>query len=258
VLDNLETAFPELAPAERRRLGRDVFVHVLTTVLEVFRIPRYLKRGVEGVVEVEGLEHLEAAKARGKGVLCLSGHLGSWELAVAGVARVARPISLVVKHLGPITDPFVTSARTAAGLGVIRADGAIRPILKALAANETVVFVLDQNATRKTGVFVDFFGKPACTLSALAVLAERTGAAVLPAIPRRLGPGRHRITVLPIVEWEAQGGREATLRHMTQRYTQVLEAAIREAPSQWLWTHKRWRTRPLQRDGRPSTLQPER
>lgn len=255
VLDNLATAFPERSPAERRRLGRDAFVHILTTLVEVFRIPAYVRRGIEGVVTVEGLEHLEAAKARGKGVLCLSGHIGSWELGVAGVTSVAHPISLVVKRLGPAVDAFVTEARTGAGLGVIRADGALRPILGALKRNETVVFVLDQNATRKIGVFVDFFGKKACTMSTMAVLAQRTGAAVLPAIPRRVGPGRHVITVLPIVEWEEQQTREASIQHMTQRYTRVIEDAIRREPTQWLWTHKRWRTRP-RADGRPPPAAP--
>lgn len=242
--DNLQQAFPELTPRARARLGRAACTHLLTTLLEVLRIPRYRRRGLEQVVRVEGLEHFFAAKAKGKGVLCVSGHLGCWELGVAGVAAAAAPVHLVVKRFGPAVDRFITGLRTGSGLGVIPADGAVRPILHALKRNEAVVFVLDQNATRSIGVFVDFFGKPACTMAGLAVLAERTGAEVIAAVPRREGPGRHVLEVLPAIPFEAQETREATVQHMTQVYTRVIEAAIRAQPIQWFWTHKRWRTRP--------------
>ena len=116
--------------------------------------------------------------------------------------------------------------------------------MQALRRNEAVVFVLDQNATRSIGVFVDFFGRPACTMSGLAVLAERTGAEVIAAVPWREGPGRHVLTVLPAIPFERQADREETVRHMTQVYTRVIEDAIKARPAQWFWTHKRWRTRP--------------
>ena len=241
---NLRQAFPELSERARGRLGEAACVHLVTTLLEVLRIPRYQRLGLDAVVRVEGLEHYHAAKAEGRGVLCVSGHLGSWELGVAGVAAAAAPVSLVVKRFGPAVDRFVTGLRASAGLAVIPADGAVKPILRALRQNEAVVFVLDQNATRRIGVFVDFFGKPACTMAGLAVLAERTGAAVIAAVPRREGPGRHVLTVLPAIPFERQATREATVAHMTQRYTRVIEAAIRAEPAQWFWTHKRWRTRP--------------
>ncbi|MCA9552937.1 MAG: lysophospholipid acyltransferase family protein [Myxococcales bacterium] len=241
--DNLRQAFPERSEAERARLGRAACTHLVTTLIEVFRIPRYRRR-FEQAVRVEDLEHFHAAKAKGKGVLCVSGHLGNWELGVAGVAAAAAPVHLVVKRFGPAMERFMTDLRQGSGLSVIPADGAVRPIMQALRRNEAVVFVLDQNATRSIGVFVDFFGKPACTMSGLAVLAERTGAEVIAAVPWREGPGRHVLTVLPAIPFERQADREETVRHMTQVYTRVIEDAIKARPAQWFWTHKRWRTRP--------------
>lgn len=244
MLDNLACAFPDLDGAARRRLGRQACQHLVLTFWEVFRLPRYHRVGLAEMVRTEGMQNLVAADAKGKGVLILSGHLGSWEVAVAGVAQGGWPASLVVKNFGPAMDHFMTTVRERSQLAVIRARGAVRPIMKALKNKETVVFVLDQNATRSIGVFVDFFGKPACTMSALAVLAQRTGAAVVPAVPIRTGPGQHLMRVLPEIPWQEQGDREASVQHMTQVYTQVIEQAIIANPEQWFWTHKRWRTRP--------------
>lgn len=245
ILANLATAFPELEAAARERLGRAACVHLCLTLLEFLRIPRYRRRGLERVVRVEGSEHWEAALAQGKGVLCLSGHLGSFELAVAAVAGRGAPVSLVVKRFPPGVDAFVNGLRRGSGLGVIYAEGALRPVLSALRDNGSVVFVLDQNATRRIGVFVDFFGKPACTMSGLALLALRSGAPVIAATPFRAADGTHVLRIHPPIPLEAKDSREATLAHMTARYTQVIEAAIREHPEQWFWTHKRWRTRPV-------------
>ena len=244
ILENLARAFPEKDDAERTHLGLEACRHLVRTLLEFIRIPAYQKRGLESVVRFEGLESVELARAKGKGVLCLSGHLGSFELCVAAVARQARPVNLVVKPFPAGVDAFVNRLRTSAGLGVIYADGALRPIMKALKNNESVVFVLDQNATRKIGVFVEFFGEPACTMSALATLATRTGAAVIAATPYRDEDGKHVLQVHPEFPLEEKATRDETIVHMTQVYTRFLEEAIRRHPAQWFWTHKRWRTRP--------------
>ncbi len=245
MLDNLRRAFPSLDERARRRLGLAACRHLALTLLEFIRIPRYQAQGLESVVRFDGLERFEEARAKGKGVLCLSGHLGSFELCVAAVARQARPVNLVVKPFPGGVDRFVNRLRKAADLGVIYADGALRPVIKALKNNESVVFVLDQNATRRIGVFVDFFGEPACTMAALATLAVRTGAAVIAATPYRDAGGRHVLQVHPEIPLEPRATREETIVHMTQVYTRFLEDAIRRHPEQWFWTHKRWRTRPI-------------
>lgn len=252
ITDNLAQAFPEKSEAQRAQLGRQACTHLLQTLLEVFRLPRYLKQGLPTVIRVEGMEHVEAAladgKAKGHGVLSVCGHIGSWELGVAAVAQAMgpeRPVSVVVKRFTPGFEAYMTSVRNQAGLKVVSAPGAVRPIMKSLRAGETVGFILDQNATRNIGVFVDFFGRPACTMAGLAVFAQRTEAVVLPAIPEREGPGRHVVRILPPVPWQAKETREETVLHMTQVYTKLIEDQIRAVPAQWFWTHKRWRTRPL-------------
>lgn len=243
ILENLARAFPERSDAERKRLGKLACIHLVTTMLEFLRIPRYAREGYPNV-RFEGLDHYEAAKAQQKGVLCLSGHFGSFELAVAAVARVASPISVVVKAFPGAVDRFINQVRSGQGLQPIAAENAVRPILAALRSNHSVVFVLDQNATRSTGVFVDFFGQPASTMSALAVLALRTEAPVIAATIVREAPGRHVLRVHPAFPTPPAATRDEAIRNLTALYTRFLEDAIRAQPEQWLWTHKRWRTRP--------------
>ena len=244
IRQNLDRAFPGTSTEEKNRLGRAACVHLVRSLYELLRLPRYRSEDLTARVEVRGHEHYRAAKAQGRGVLCLSAHLGSFELTVQGAAPEVAPAWLVVKSFSPSFDRYVNEQRAAAGLGVIRAKGAIRPVLKALARNEIVAFVMDQNATRKIGVFVDFFGEPACTLSALAVLAERTGAPVIAAACYREPDGRHVLELFPEIPLERRDTRASTVRHMTRRYTEWIEERIRRRPEQWFWTHRRWKTRP--------------
>ena len=242
---NLALAFPERTSAERAALARAACTHLARTVLEFLRIPRYARAGFEGVVRVEGLEHCRAALREGRGVLGLTGHLGSFELIASAVAqRLDEPVSVVVKSFPRSVEGFITWIRGSTRLGLIPARGGMKAILRALRGGEVVIFVLDQNATRRLGVFVEFFGKPACTMSALAVIAARTGAPVVPSAMWREPNGAHVLQVYPPIPLEAAETPEATIERMTQRYTEFLEARIREHPEQWLWTHKRWRTRP--------------
>lgn len=244
VRENLQRAFPDLDEHARARLARGAHVHLVWTLLEFLRIRHYDRAALERRVELEGIEHLEAARAEGRGVLCLGAHLGSFELCVAAAAERFGPVSLVVKPFSGGVDTFVNDTRRGAGLQVIPAAGAVKPVLKALRRNEIVVFVLDQNATRSIGVFVDFFGALACTMTALAVFAQRTGAPVVAAEPYRRPNGEHVLAVSPAIPFERQPTRDDTIRHMTQRYTEWIQGAIERHPEQWFWTHKRWRTRP--------------
>lgn len=245
ILENLTTAYPQLSDPEKRALGQRAVVHLSQSLLELFRIPSYVERGWGDYVRLEGFEHLDEARRAGKGALVIAGHLGSFELCVAAGGHRAQPIYLVVKPFPAPVDAFINRVRTTAGLGLISAKNAIKPILQALKKNSTVVFALDQNATRAIGVFVDFFGKTASTMSTLAALAVRTGSPVLAALPHREPDGTHVLRMTPVIPLEEKATREETIAHMTQIYTRVIEDAIRAHPEQWFWTHKRWKTKPV-------------
>lgn len=241
ILANIARAFPERTIEEQKQLGRQVTTHLVRTLLEFFRIPALAHANM---VRFEGLEHIFNARKEGKGVFCLSGHLGSFELCVAAVSETIAPVALVVKAFPNAVDAFINRVRRDYGVEVIGAKGAIKPIFRALKKDALVVFVLDQNATRSIGVFVDFFGEQASTMSALATLVARTQAPVVWASPYRNADGTHVLKVHPAIPWEERETHDATIVHMTQRYSRMIEDAIRAHPEQWFWTHKRWRTRP--------------
>lgn len=244
ILKNLALAFPEKSPAERVNLGQVVCVHLVRTLLEFLRIPRYARLGFERMVRIEGIEHFESAKSLRKGVLVVSGHLGSFELGLAMLALRFGDFSVVVKRLPDILDRFISTARTNVGLQLIPARGGIKLIHKALNSNGAVLMVLDQNATRRKGVFVDFFGRPACTMVSLAALAVRTGTPVIGVSTWREQAGVHVIRFHARFTSAQKGSLDETIRHLTQQYTSFLEQAIRAHPEQWFWPHKRWRTQP--------------
>ncbi|MCB9652769.1 MAG: lysophospholipid acyltransferase family protein [Deltaproteobacteria bacterium] len=245
VLANLAQAFPERSSVERRVLARSVFRHLVHLLVELLLLPhQHQHGGFETVGRTIGLEHFERARAQGRGVLVAAGHLGSWEAAMCVAARHVLPAHIVVKVLPRWIDRFVNDIRRSAGLNVLSEKNVLKDVLRALKRNETVVFVIDQNATRKLGVFVEFLGREASTLAGLAVVAARTRAPVVGAIAHRDENGQQVMELLPEIPFEPRPTQEETIRHMTQRYTQVIEKAILAHPEQWFWTHRRWKTRP--------------
>lgn len=242
---NLGASFPELGEGARRDLARRVGLHLAQTLVDFLRMPRLASRGFEQV-EIRDLENYERAHTQGRGVLVLAGHLGSFEMTAAAVARVVRPTKLwlVVKSFPSAVDDFVCQLRRGAGTDVIPAKGALRETLRALRRGDNVAFVLDQHAPGDSGVTVEFFGRPAQTLGALALVALRTGAPVIAATSFRLPGGRHVLQVHPELPLEPRQTREETVAHMTQVYTRFLEQQIRAHPEQWFWTHRRWKPAP--------------
>ena len=192
----------------------------------------------------DGREHFDRAKAAGRGGLVLTGHIGNWELLCRATAASGFPLSVVIKPFrSRAMTAYVDWLRKAYGVGALPRTGAYRDILRALRANRLVGFVLDQNMTRTEGVFVDFFGRPACTTTGLAHLAANTGVPVIPTFIERVGDDRHVAHVLPPLDPPPDREPE-TLRAATQRYTQIIEDYIRAHPDQWIWIHRRWRTTP--------------
>jgi KDO2-lipid IV(A) lauroyltransferase len=238
---HLAIAFPERDPAALCELRNRVYRHFGRMVIEILSFPcipakRFLKH-----VEWEGLGHLDAAIAKGKGVCLLCGHLGSWEVPCIGLAAAGYDIRAIGKEMkSKAGETFRIMLRDENGVATIPRRGSMRDIVRGLKKNGVIAFVLDQNMTSDEGEFVDFFGHSACTMTNLAVIAKRTGATILPGHTWRDESGKHHCIVLPEIFLDA----DESATESTQYLTQILEQMIREHPEQWLWIHKRWRTRP--------------
>ncbi len=243
-LENLERALgAETSAADRARIGRASFRHLGMNLVEAcvffFRPPaKLLSR-----VEVRGIDHVVGAAKLGHGVLALTAHLGNWELLAASAARQPVPMSAVVRPLDdPLLNGILMRFRARAGFEVIAKRNALPDIRDALRRGRMIGVLLDQNASRREGVFAPFFGVPASTSRGLALIALRTGAPVVPGFIRREGTGRHVVEFLPRVPPPADGDPVA----FTRAFNDTIEAAIRRVPEQWFWLHRRWKSRPVE------------
>jgi len=243
---NLELALPELSREERNQILRGVFRHLGWQLVEFCRMSRYTAENTRNWVHTEGLDHYLAAKARGKGVLIVTGHLGAWELSSFYHSLMGYPMSMVARPLdNRRLDKFVNGIRCLHGNHVLPKDDFARGLLRAMRAGQTVGILMDTNMTPPQGVFVEFFGREACTASGVARVALKTGAAVLPGF--MLWEPAERKYVLhfgPEVVFARTGDAEADILAATQQCVSVTEEWIRRYPDQWLWIHRRWKTRP--------------
>ena len=247
ILAHLGFAFPELDETEREVLVRKVYRHLGLLAVELLKMPTLSHQEVEELCSFKGVEHLRSALARGKGVLILAAHSGNWELGLAATEGLEMQTRTVVKEIkGAMGDYAMTRLRAAHGVQTIPRRNAIRRIVQTLRQGEVIGLVLDQNMTADEGIFVNFFGHAACTMPALAVLAQRCQAAVVPVDFRRDDDLiHHQVSFHPEIEWQdVSDKRDENVRHNTQRYTQALEYMICSHPDQWIWLHRRWRTQP--------------
>jgi len=244
---NLQMALPGLTPAERRRIVRGVFHSIARLLVTFSRFPRINQANVDRWIRYEGLEYFAEARQRGRGVLFATAHLGNWELSAFAHALMAAPLHVVVRPLdNPRIDAVVERYRTLSGNRLIGKKEYARGILKALSANQAVGILVDQNASLEEGVFVDFFGVPACAGSGFAKLAAHSGAAVIPGFALwHAEEGRYVLHFYPAIEITGDVQRD------TQALHRKLEEVIRACPDQWLWIHRRWKTRPPDEGGRP-------
>lgn len=253
-LDNLALAFGgERSEGERRAIARESFRHLGIMTLECFRL---LVRGpaeLAGRVVVEGAEYVEQALGEGGGGIFLTAHLGNWELLAASAFTLKGwPISVVARPLdNPALERLATEFRQRFGLRIIPKRKAAREVLAALRGGGLVGVLLDQNTTVREGVFVPFFGRPASTSKSLALLSRKSGVPVFPVFIRRLQDGRHHIGIHPPILTPRTQDREKDVREGTALFTQAIEASIRQTPEQWLWLHRRWKTRPPGEIGGP-------
>ena len=244
-LANVAQAFPELSVTERRRVARRGWQHLGMTVIELARLLGRPLQATLGEMTLDGLEHLQIAMAEHRGALMLTAHLGNWEYLSAAAHLTGYPLSIVVRPLdSPALDAVAARMRLKTGVELIDKRGALRPVLEALRRRRMVGVLLDQNAARRESVFVPFFGHVASTSRSLALLSIRTGAPIVPIFTAREAPGRHRVVIEPPLPRPTVNDPEQAIVEMTARCNQIIEAAIRKTPEQWLWAHDRWRTRP--------------
>lgn len=234
---NLDMTLPA---ADHKAIIDGVF-HSIGRILVAFsRFPRLNKQNIGEWIRYEGFDHFEEALLRGKGVLFATAHLGNWELSAFAHALMAQPMHVVVRPLDNARiDGIVESYRARSGNKLIEKKEAARSILKALAHNEAVGILIDQNASLDQGVFVDFFGVPACANVAFAKIAAHSGAAVIPGFALwSKAERKYILRFYPIVEMTGNAAVD------TAAIQRQLERVIREYPDQWLWIHRRWKTRP--------------
>lgn len=245
-IHNLKLAMPELSADEQKRIVRGVFDNFGRLLAEFSRFPRYTREEMAKVVEYDGLENYLEAMARGCGVLFLTGHLGAWELSAFAHSINGYPHNILVRRIdNPLIEQLVDRYRTWHGNRTIDKNNASRMILSALRRGEAVGILIDLNTVRNLGVFCDFFGIQACSTPGLATLALRTGAAVLPSFitwdeQRQI----HTIHFGKPLEVVNTGNLKEDILTNTARFHKVVEEYVRRYPDQWLWVHKRWKTRP--------------
>ncbi len=243
---NLQFAFPERSEAWRRAQLRRLYRHLGRQLAEFCRFPRDRRERLPEWFATEGLEHFLAARERGRGVLILTAHLGGWEISSFAHSLQGYPIKFIVRPLdNRYLDHMVNRYRGLHGNRSITKRDFARPLLEAMAANETVGILLDQNSAPPQGIFVPFFGLAACTATGLARIAQRTGAAVVPGFcvweeARR----KYVLHFEPALPLARSGGEDEDTRANTAQYTAVIERWVRRYPDQWLWVHRRWKTRP--------------
>lgn len=247
---NLELAFPEKTRPERARILRGVFTCIGRQAAEVCLFPKYTRENVSKTVVYEGFENFERALARGKGVMFLTAHLGAWELSAFAHSLYGYPLGIVMRPLdNPYLDRLTRHYRTMHGNKAVDKDFA-RGLIAAMHKGETVGVLMDTNMIPSQGVFVDFFGIPACTASGVARVALKTDAAVVPGFTI-WDPGlrKYRLRFDPAVELVRTGNTESDVVTNTQQFTSVIEDYVRRYPDQWLWVHRRWKTRPEGKKG---------
>ena len=248
---NLELAFPEMKAADRESILRSEYRNLGFLLAEFCKMPDYTGATASRFIHYEGLENYLAARDRGKGVLVLTGHLGAWELSSFYHSLMGMPMGMVIRRLdNPLVDAFVNRIRCLHGNRVIHKDDFARGLIASMRAGETVGILMDTNMTPPQGVFVPFFGVLACTASGMARIAAKTGAAVVPGFllweQSEQKYVLHFGEELPVLR---TGDSEQDAFANTASFTAAMEGYIRQYPEQWLWLHRRWKTRPPGEEG---------
>jgi KDO2-lipid IV(A) lauroyltransferase len=243
---NLRLTFPDWDAARRKAVIRGMVRNLGWMAAEFARLPKYSRENIEEIVVLEGHENFLNGQRRGKGVLYLTGHIGAWELSSFAHALYGFPLHYMARPLDNARiDALVNRYRCLSGNQPIFKNESARTLLKILHEAETVGILADQNTMPQEGVFVDFFGKSACTTTGIARVALHTDAAVVPGYAYwDESTRKYKLRFEPVVELVRTGDTERDVLLNTQRFAKVLEEIIRKYPEQWMWVHARWKTRP--------------
>jgi KDO2-lipid IV(A) lauroyltransferase len=243
---NLQLAFPDWTDAQRRRTIRGLVRQIGWMAGEFSQFPKYTRKNIERIVILDGFENFASARDRGKGVLFLTGHMSAWELAPFAHALYGYPLHFLVRPIdNQRVDALVNHYRCLSGNRPIDKKQSARAIFRVLRSGGTVGILADLNTSLDEGVFVDFFGVSACTTTGLARIALRTDAAVVPSfLSWDQSLRKYRLRYEPAIQLARNGVEERDVQENTARFTRVIEDYARAHPDQWLWVHKRWKTRP--------------
>ena len=240
-IGNVRAALPGRTDDEYRAIVAGAFANVGRHVLELLRFDAMSVEEMMARVEFEGAEHVERARAAGRGAMLYTGHFGFWELHVMAHAIRFEPIVMVARSLdNPLLEAMIERVRTRVGTRAVPRQGAVRGLLRGLLEHRSVGMMVDQHLHDRSAVTVEFLGRPAATTSAIAALALRTGAPVIPVFTLPVDGHRYRVVYEPPVEMPDPRCADA-VRVLTQRCTDVLESYVRRRPEMWLWMHRRWR-----------------
>ncbi|MFZ4437821.1 MAG: lysophospholipid acyltransferase family protein [Syntrophales bacterium] len=246
-LHNLHCSFPEKEMKEIIKIAKGVYRNIAITAAEFFGMHKITRENLHEWVEMEGYENYEAGISQGKGLLTIVLHFSNWELQPVIAPLFLKPLHIVYRPLdSPILDNMIEHVRTIHGNEMIPKGGSGKRIMELLKENNFIAILSDQNVAAREGVFVDFFGRPACTGVGLAVLALRSGSPILPGFVARQKNGKYKFILRPLVEVTNTGDYERDLLENTQRFAKVIEGIIREYPDQWFWIHQRWKTKKCQ------------
>lgn len=245
---NLMLAFPGKSERERAELLRGTFLNLGRLLGEFSQFPKHTPQSLAQIVDYdeEGLQHLRELQATNRGIIFLTLHLGAWEVLSFAHSALHNPLHFMVRRIdNSQVEELVEARRTRFGNVPVDKAASVRTALRVLSGGGTLGILADLNVHPKEGVFVPFFGVPACTTAGVAMLALRTNAFVLPVCaPYDERTGRYAFRYQPAIEPIRTGDRDRDILLNTERYTAAIESFVRAYPEQWLWIHKRWRTRP--------------